>query len=649
MIQDTRKTRKEKGKLCFHAAFDTGEEACVVLLKKGTDEVLGEIPFRETPYCGTVREAVAEGVRADRTEYVYKVGGRVMIDPEAKLILGRKPFGDRSERSACQVRCGFPKQDFDWGEAEHALRLPYEDTVAYYLHVRGFTMNKNSKVRHRGTFRGLEEKIPYLKDLGINQVVLMPAYEFEEIQRAPEPQGAKGAPAGAAAQTAAGAASQMTEGTAVQTSAGAGAPTGKLNYWGYTESWYFAPKAGYCAGREPDVEFKTMVRAMHEAGIEVVMEFAFPDHVPADRSLRALIWWVREYHVDGFLLLCRDQIALMAASCPALRYTKLLHGYFDPARIYPKGRKIPFRNLANCNDGFKIDCRRLLKGDENQLPSFVSRVRQNGQDVACVNYLCGHDGFTLMDLVSYEKKYNEENGEQNRDGAETEFSWNCGAEGPTKKRLINLLRMRQMRNAFAMLLLSQGTPMLLAGDEMGNSQNGNNNPYCIDSEVTWVDWNTGKCAQQLQAYVKDLIALRKEHKIFHSSQPCGQTQIGYPEFSCHSEKAWYGDFEYQNRHVGMMYSARREGTDEFLYVGWNFHWDEKTLALPYLPDGMCWKSILDTAGEEQAKEGPQKYVREFTLPGRSVCVLAGVADEDGKEAWNRQELKQKEKTPARES
>ena len=655
-MSNTRKTVKETNTMYFQASFDTIKEAELVLLKKGTDEVLKEIPFKETDFHGTVRQAAAEGVRPDRMEYVYRVGNRIVIDPEAKLVLGRTPFGDRKERTEYQVRCGFPKKDFDWGEEEHAPRIPYEDAVAYYLHVRGFTMNPNAKVRHRGTFRGLEEKIPYLKDLGINQVVLMPAYEFEEIDRGPEPDDLPGMAGAAAA-------------AAVQ-------PV-RLNYWGYTRSWYFAPKAGYSAGPHPDEEFKSMVRAMHREEMEVVMEFAFQDDVPAQRCLRALIWWAQEYHVDGFSLLARPEIAYMAAACPELRYCKLMYGYYDAARVYPKGRKIPFVNLANCNDGFKIDCRKLLKGDENQLQAFVSRVRQNGQDVSYVNYLCGHDGFTLMDLVSYDKKYNEENGEQNRDGAETEYSWNCGAEGPTKKKSVNLLRMRQMKNAFAMLLLSQGTPMILAGDEMGNSQNGNNNPYCIDSEVTWVDWNTRKCAQDLRSFVKELIALRKKYKIFHCAQPGAKTKNGYPQVSCHSEKAWYGDFEYQNRHVGMMYCAAGKDGETYFYIGWNLHWDDKTFALPYLPEGMHWKCVLDTAAEAQTESAAKKparseaalecekeqkavssaaeqdcakeqkaassaaeqdcimpqadevkeYVREFTVQGRSVKVLAATERE----------------------
>ncbi|MDO5344909.1 MAG: hypothetical protein Q4E91_04100 [Lachnospiraceae bacterium] len=592
----------EKDGITFSAAAPSKEPVSLILYRKGTEEIAEEIPFPDSGYSGVVRTLKA-AIAPDKYEYNFRIGQKVVVDPAARLVTGSPVFGDRAHRGEHQRRAGFVKKGFDWKEDQKALRIPYEDGILYHLHVRGFTKQKNSRVRHKGTFLGLQEKLPYLKELGVNQVLLMPAYEFDEIMREP------------------GCGTSLME---VENQKG-----GRINYWGYVPGFYFAPKQSYCATKQPDVEFKTMVRTFHENGIEVLMEFAFPDPLNMNMVSDCLTWWVQEYHVDGFSLLMNQEAANQLAGNPVLRKTKLLSGYFPSDRIYPSGRGHDFRNLAECNEGFKITARKLLKGDENQLSGFVDRVRYNPKDSGVVNYITGHDGFTLMDLVSYDKKHNESNGEQGRDGAACEYSWNCGAEGPTKKRMINRLRLRQMKNAFAMLLLSQGTPMLLAGDEFGNSQQGNNNPYCHDSELTWVDWSKEKSGRELTDFVKKLIAFRREHRILHMERPllgADTLSCGYPDFSCHGSRAWYGAFEYQNRHVGLMYCGMYAGTREFVYAAYNFHWDPQTLALPNLPEGMAWSLRLDTAdtkGDPETEGNGLKLIqgREMEVPGRSVRVL----------------------------
>ena len=584
--------------MVFRGTFETGQDAKVILLDRGTQSVVSEEPFVQVPFNGNVRQAVVRDADPAVTDYVFCVDGNIEVDPRAKLVRGREHFGSMERRTKYQVRASFPADDFAWGDAEKAPMIPYEQVVAYCLHVRGFTRHDSQKTPDRGTFQALERKTEYLQGLGINQIILMPCYEFEEIEER-----RRALPAYAAHRK------------------GEVPADRKLNYWGFAKSWYFAPKAGYCATSEPDREFKSMVKAMHAAGIEVIMEFAFFDDVPEDLALDALRWWTAQYHVDGFLLYCRPALALMAAHDAFLAKSKLISGYFDPAAAYPHGRGNNPRVLASCNDGFKFDMRRSLKGDADRMASFVERSRQDGEDVACVNYMTAHDGFTMMDLVSYDCKHNEENGESGQDGAESEFSWNCGMEGPTRKRQIRELRLRQIKNAFAMLLLSRGTPMILAGDEMGNSQGGNSNPYCLDSPVTWVEWNSRKMSREIYDFVRELIAFRKAHPILTKSDSgAGKVQItcGYPHFSCHSDRAWFGAFDYQARHVGLMYCGVEDGRETFIYAAYNFHWDPQSFALPYLPEGLSWKTAIDT-GTDAA--GDQEIRKEFTLPGRTVRVL----------------------------
>ena len=666
-------------------------EAEVAVLAKGTDTILAKAKFAPVAYAGSLQEAFVPFTAfrdsalpkkltrkniGSYLEYVYLAGDIVMVDPHARLVAGRQPFGERQPGRPLQIRAGFASEDYDWGD-DRELKIPFENVVSYYLHVRGFTQDPSSKVRHRGTFRGLQEKIPYLQQLGINQVILMPAYEFEEIMTREQLRGAAleagvvyypaatakpGAPAAPAmpdaaamsaetavpdgvampAETAAAdetgkpAASAVTDAAEEKKSAGS-VPDRKLNYWGYTRSWYFAPKAGYSASDRPDTEFRDMVRAMHRAGIEVVMEFSFPDEVPADLAVNALTMWVRSYHVDGFRLLARDGLCQMAASSSLLAGTKLLCPYFPDSAgenapvMNGSLQRVPYRHLADCNIGFRTDCRRLLKGDDGILGAFISRVRQDRDQVACVNYLTDHDGFTLWDLVSYDRKHNEENGEQGMDGAASEYSWNCGAEGETKKQGILALRLRQAKNALAMLLLSKGTPMLLAGDEFGNSQGGNNNPYCIDSKVTWLNWSTRKKDRELFAFAQTLIAFRKAHPAIFApgqNENAYRNEQGYPAVSCHTGRAWYATCDYQDKHIGMMYCYPGAEGDTYLYVAYNFHWEAQEFALPYLPDRMNWKPVLSTDPQTvkaaAVDSSDEKTTERLALfPGRSVTILEG--------------------------
>lgn len=592
----------------------------LVLYRKGTEEIAGEIPFLET--CGAGRfYHMKVKLRTSMYEYNFREGDRIVTDPYGKKICGRGAFGQEPSLSDHGLRAGFVTKQFDW-EGDRRPEIPYSEAVMYHLHVRGFTKQKNSGVRKKGTFAGLEEKLPYLKELGINQIKLMPAYDFPEMipmfagkkvigapqeqKKYPRPE----APGDAKA------------------SGGAQRDSGyRMNFWGYGPGFYFAPKSSYAASGNPDLEFKSLVKEAHRLGIEILMEFSFPDEMDMDGIIRCLTYWAEEYHVDGFQVLVRDSVAAELARLPLFRTVKLIYNWF-PEHLTRGNLGENRRLLAESNDGFLEDCRKLLKGDEQMLGAFSYRIRHNPAGCSVVNYITSHDGFTMADLVTYDRKYNLDNGERDRDGTDRNYSWNCGLEGPTRKREIQRIRMRQRKNAYAMMLFSQGTPMLLAGDEFGNSQNGNNNPYCHDSELTWLDWSRQKANGELTRFVREAIAYRKAHGVLHQTRELTCTDLradGFPDLSFHGENAWYCDLERNCRHIGCMYSGTYAEERGFLYIAWNFHWMEQVFALPLLPRNMGWYQVMDTSLERSFLERPEELgrVKSFRVPPRTIMILEG--------------------------
>lgn len=589
-----------------------GERPVLLLYQKGTDEVAARLPFPESAR-GDHFYAMKVKLQPAKYEYNYCEGERVITDPYATLIRGRKEFGAVPDPSPHSLRGGFAEEKYDW-EDDCCPEIPYHEAIMYHLHVRGFSMQRNSGVRKKGTFAGLREKIPYLSSLGVNQVKLMPVYEFEDmVSRMPK----KNSPVKSQAE----AASRAFEKP--------GTEEYRKNYWGYGDGFYFAPKEAYAAGSHPEREFRDMVKAFHAAGIEVILEFCFTDRMDFCQIARCLSYWAERYHVDGFSVIARDSVVAELARLPLFEKRKLICTWYpDHIKAYNEEEKQFL--LAESNDGFMNDCRRILKGDEEFLEAFSYRIRHN--DVSCgqINYMTNHDGFTLLDLVSYDHKYNAENGEQERDGTDYNYSWNCGEEGPSRKKEILSLRMRQRKNAYAMLLFSQGTPMLLAGDEFGNSQNGNNNPYCHDSELTWLDWSKLRSSRELTDFVRDAIAYRKEHKVLHqnrSLQCADQFSSGFPDLSFHGEQAWYGDFDRMRRQLGCMYSGYYAGEKGFVYIAYNFHWAPRDFALPLLPKGQAWHKVMDTSLKRSfMPEGEQEIladVKAFRVPARTIVLLEG--------------------------
>ena len=587
----------------FTVAVKTKEPVSLLLYKKGTCEVAEEISFSQAAAAGDVRALKVLGLKAEGYEYNYRIGEKVVQYPCARLLVGQGAFGEKKPDLEHETRCGFDTGDYDW-EGDVSPGIAYQDAVMYTLHVRGFSMQPGSGVRHRGTFKGVQEKAEYFKELGINQVKLMPAYEFEEIIRPSRGVNPRYARDG-----------EQEENT-------------KVNYWGYGPGYYFAPKAAYAATAHPAKEFRDMVRTLHRLGIEVLMDICFAPETDYRMAAGCLMSWITNYHVDGFHLVGNQRLANILARDPLFTGTKLLGEYFPPEEAYPDGQ-LPFvRNLGEYNDGFQMDMRRLLKGDENQLDAFVYRLRRNPDYCGVINYISDHNGFTLMDAVSYEEKHNEANGEKNQDGPDWNLSWNCGTEGPSRKKKIVELRLRQIKNALVMLLLSAGTPMLQAGDEFGNSQGGNNNPYCQDNETGWVDWKCSRKYAAVREFTRELIAFRMRHRILHMERELrimDTLSCGYPDLSYHGNRAWFGGFENGNRQVGVMYCGEYAGEDCFVYAAYNLHWIEHEFALPHLPDGMVWYTAIDTSkrvypeGEEPALEG-QKM---FKVPERTIIVLIG--------------------------
>ena len=524
-------------------------------------------------------------------------------DPYGRVLRGREIWGaETGFKRKLETVAG--QTVFEWGEDKRP-QIPYEDCVIYKAHVRGFTKHPSSHVRDRGTFRAVMEKIPYMKELGVTTLELMPVTEFNEVR-------------------------EETEARMVKLPVDN--QPHKLNYWGYGDSFLFAPKASYSSGRRkhPDTELKTLVRELHKNNMELVLELYVSGKEDPSMVLDAVRYWAREYHIDGIHLVGDAPLKLIGQD-PYLSRLKLWAEYWNGV---DEGSH---RHLGWYNDGFLRDMRQVLKGDDGSLNRLAYRAKLNLENSAVINYMAGTNGFTLADMVSYNEKHNEANGERGKDGPEENDSWNCGAEGPTRKRKVLELRKKQMKNAVLMLFFSQGTPMLLAGDEFGNSQSGNNNPYCQDNEITWLNWNQQKSNAEFYRFVKASIAFRKAHPVFHQVEPLlGMDSLGcgQPDISCHGMKAWQPDFSDSCHQLSIMYCGeyghKKDGTrDEDFLLIYNMHWEPHSFALPKLSKGRRWHLVVDTGRKESEnfqENGNEPMLEEqmtYEAEPRSIVVLMG--------------------------
>lgn len=549
-----------EGRVNFAVSVPAGKKCELLLYRKGKEEPAESFEMPEEEGVGEVRFLALEDLDIKKYEYNFKIDKKVVVDPYAKAIARTWEFGIRPDAQKHQIRGGFAALDYDW-EGDGRLKIPYHECVAYSLHVRGFTKHTSSKVKKKGTFKGLIEKIPYLQELGINQIQCMPVYEFDEIN------------------------GSMT------------------NYWGYGRGFFFAPKTAYSSSGDAVKELKDMVKACHKAGIEVALEMPFTPDILPHTAVDCLKYYMLEYHIDGFI------VNPYNVPWDGLKQDPLLKG----VKIFRK------------DDGFQNTMRRFLKGDEGMIQEVIQVLKHNTKEDGRCNYITGHTGFTLQDLVSYDAKHNEANGEQNQDGPDYNYSWNCGAEGPSRKKAVTELRSKQVKNAFLLLLTAQGTPCILAGDEFGNSPKGNNNVYCQDNETGWVNWGRLKSNDSLFQFVKELIIFRKNHGILHKEESLlgmDKTACGIPDVSFHGEEAWHVPAEVSSRQLGALYCQAGKEQD-ICYIAYNMHWLEHTFALPALPKKKNWYLVLLTDGEWKAEDKPVEPQKYIELKERSIAILIG--------------------------
>ena len=657
--------------------FSKDAESCtLVLFHHGQKKPFVEIPFPEEFRIGNVYTMMVFGIDIETTEYGYRFDGenrpeegllfdpsRVLLDPYAKSVSGRSVWGRKPDPSDPFPHRGqFLREDYDWN-GDKPLERSSNELIIYELHVRSFTAHKSSNVRYKGTFSGITEKIPYLKELGVNCVELMPVFEFDEFESA-----------------------RVHDGKQL------------LNYWGYSTVCFFAPKAGYAHaapyGMEAD-ELKAMVRRLHKNGISVILDVVFnhtaegnengpvisfkgidnrtyymltPDgryfnfsgcgntmncNDPVVRNvvLDCLRYWVSSYHVDGFRfdlasILSRDEDGTPLMDPPlldsiahdaVLGKTLLIAEAWDAGGLYQVGSFPAYRRWSEWNGRYPDCVRRFIKGAAECALELYRRIR--GSDdlygsrtaAASVNFITCHDGFTLYDLVSYNGKHNEANGEGNRDGCNDNDSWNCGAEGETADKEVIALRGRQIRNMMTVLLTSRGIPMILSGDEFANSQMGNNNAYCQDNEISWLNWEDLEKNRVHYDYVRRLIAFRKAHPVFSDTgYGYGRGAAAYPEISFHSEKPWEHKEDAPALTFGCMFAEDHErfGTeaDSFLYIALNAHWEDHTFKLPDLPKGMTWRTAFSSEDGFSSDPGDEKKLRDpgaVKIGPRSSAVFVG--------------------------
>ncbi len=646
--------------------YSYGATSCELLLyNRGEDEPFAVLPFPENYKIGKVYSMIVFKLSIYDFEYAYHIDGpynpkegllfnkkNVLLDMYAKAVTGQKIWGI-PKKEGVFYKARVVKDDFDWKDYTQP-HIPMEDLIIYEMHVRGFTRHFSSEVTHPGTFEGLKEKIPYLKELGINAVELMPIFEFDEMKDY-----------------------RVVNGRAV------------MDYWGYNTVSFFAPNSSYAAGKEYNregTELKELIGELHENGIECILDVVFnhtaegnemgpcfsfkgfdnniyymltPDGYYYNFSgcgntlncnhpivhqmiLECLRYWTTAYHVDGFrfdlaTILGRNEdgspmskppLLQSLAFDPILGNVKLIAEAWDAGGLYQVGSFPSWNRWAEWNGRYRDDMRNFLKGDFGMWETAANRItgsrdiydpKYRGNDVS-VNFITCHDGFTLWDLYSYNEKHNEANGWNNTDGSNDNRSWNCGVEGETQDQEVLTLRRRLAMNAFAVLLCSRGTAMFFAGDEFLNTQYGNNNAYCQDNEISWLDWGEVKKNRVHFDFCKYMTKFRKEHKVLRKF--AGNSACGFPEIQVMGADGY-------TKVLRIIYAGRNaENTqDDIVCLAVNTFWEEQEFTLPSLADGKSWRMAVDTSGRHFPafipEDGEPKAFTGNTLqiPARSVYIL----------------------------
>ena len=626
-------------KICFKTVAEGADSCTLLLFGKGKDTPEKEITMsrigNSAVFYGEVPQKELKGCET----YLFAGENGTFTDVYARGVCGKNIFGQFDG----EVRPVLPKPL----DSEPVLQKDkvtfacpaFSDLILYKLHVRGFTKHAASGVTKKGTFAGLVEKIPYLKELGINSVLLMPVYEFDECMEVSRNCGCLSA-------------KQLEQYTArygeefvrVQQAYENGKEektVDRVNYWGYAaNNFYFAPKASYAADKKhPEEELCNLVDALHAAGIAVFYEFYFGADVKKSLITDCLRYWTYRYGADGFRLIGAGGALPLLMEDPYLAGVKFL--VTDCPEYSAYAETFEGRRVGVYNDGFRNVMRRFVKGDENVVGEFVGQLCGEQKEFAQIRYIADQNGFSLYDLYAYDRKHNEANGEDNKDGEDYNHSWNCSIEGETSKKKVNALRARLRKNALSTVLLSQSVPMLFMGDEFGHTKQGNNNAYCQDNEISWINWRLNKEKKEQLAFVKDLIAFRKAHGILAGGRTlCGGDwkNIGMPDVSYHGVQLWQPDYAPYSRTVSVLLSgAYGEPVQDDLYLLFNMHWEELRFALPTefrAGKRECvWKTVLDTSDASkllEVNEGKEVAVTaddsltEFycKVPARTIVVLA---------------------------
>lgn len=617
-----------------------GATSCELLLfHRKAEEPYAVIPFPESYKIGFCYSMIVFDLDIEEFEYAYRLDGpydekkglrfdknKILLDPYARAVTGQSQWG-HVNNAQHGYRARVVQSNFDWGDQRHHS-IPMEDLIIYELHVRGFTMDESSGVKHHGTFEGLREKIPYLKELGVNAVELMPIFEFDEMRDV-----------------------RLIDENEL------------IDFWGYNPVSFFAPNTSYCSSMEYNregLELKTLIKDLHDNGIEVILDVVFnhtaegnefgpcfsfkgfdnniyymltPDGhyynfsgcgntlncnhpVVRDMILECLRYWVIEYRVDGFRfdlasILGRNDDGTPLSQPPLLRSlafdsilgnVKLIAEAWDAGGLYQVGSFPSWKRWAEWNGRYRDDMRRFLKGDDFLAQTAAARIT-GSPDLydpayrggnASINFLTCHDGFTLYDLYSYNQKHNEANGWGNTDGADDNNSWNCGVEGETDDPAILALRKRLMKNACAILLCSRGTPMFLSGDEFADTRYGNNNPYCQDNLISWLDWSLLKKNKDLFDFFQYMIRFRKDHPVIRKDlEP---SYLGIPAMSTHGLTPDETNFSGDSHVVCVRFAGYNETTqkEDLVYLAVNSGWFPVTLTLPELPEHYKWKVAVNT-------------------------------------------------------
>ncbi|MBP3239345.1 MAG: alpha-amylase [Oribacterium sp.] len=625
--------KKENNIYIFEAVVHT--EQLYLNLYEGNKKVR-QIAFDPYERIGDVwRLEVAEDI--SRFSYCYEADGQVFTDPNGTVFEGRKKFGflkdgTRILKTPVAEAVAVPDESAEWLK-DRPLDIPYDETIVYRLHVRGFTAHSSSGLNKdvRGTFQGIIEKIPYLVSLGITAVELMPPYEFNEVMLPDY-------------------GSQNPYKTELR-------PTGRINYWGFTkDAMQLAPKSSFTSDhKNPRNEFRKLVYELHRNKIEVIIDLYFTYETLPDYITTVMRYWRINYHVDGIHMIGSAPYSVIARD-PYLSRFKIWadswEGQMQQGDRYGGAyRHYAPRYLADYNDGFQNDMRRVLKGDESMLGTLMNRIRNNPADRANIQYMANVSGMSLMDALSYDRKHNEDNHEDNRDGTNQNYSWNCGEEGPSRKKSVKALRRKMWRNAYLLLMLSQGTPLINSGDECGQTRQGNNNAYCHDNTLNWMDWHLQEKNKELFDFTKEIIAFRKKHKVFHQPQTLRQLDyrsLGIPDLSFHGENAWRPEMENFRRQLGVMYAGDYAEDDTFLVL-YNFHWEKHDFLLAHPPVGKKWAVVIDTALDEENGIYPEGHEQELPayeriVEPRSIVVLKAVKDKSYRPRRRRAVRGNKEKT-----